>query len=187
MSGGSAGSAGSVGSRARCGLGTTTGHDQRGRRVGEERCAGTGHTEALPWFWFAVLVSAPLQGQEVAVKVIPERECERGALRNAVEMAVMATLSHPNIVQVGSGGGGMDGMHMAGGGDGAPAATRTTKAALPHLPTGLFAAAGTSIPIQSSNQVLTISTHMHICTYINNAIMQPFTRRCSLSSPTSAS
>lgn len=41
------------------------------------------------------------QGSEVAVKVITERSNnEVEVFRNAVELAVLSTLSHPNIVQV---------------------------------------------------------------------------------------
>jgi hypothetical protein len=45
--------------------------------------------------------SMPVLGMQVAVKIIHERNGnEVEVFRNAVELAVLSTLSHPNIVQV---------------------------------------------------------------------------------------
>jgi hypothetical protein len=49
-------------------------------------------------------------GTEVAVKLVMERAGDKEALRDAVELAVISTLSHPNILQVG----GQVGWSMAG-------------------------------------------------------------------------
>ncbi|GLI64469.1 hypothetical protein VaNZ11_007742 [Volvox africanus] len=50
---------------------------------------------------FGTVYLGVYQSTEVAVKVIFERDCEgTEVLRNAVELAVLSTLSHPNIVQV---------------------------------------------------------------------------------------
>ncbi|KXZ43220.1 hypothetical protein GPECTOR_97g758 [Gonium pectorale] len=49
---------------------------------------------------FGTVYLGMYQSAEVAVKVIMERDCETEVLRNAVELAVLSTLSHPNIVQV---------------------------------------------------------------------------------------
>ncbi|KAG2484691.1 hypothetical protein HYH03_016520 [Edaphochlamys debaryana] len=50
---------------------------------------------------FGTVYLGMYQSTEVAVKVILERDCEGSEVfRNAVELAVLSTLSHPNIVQV---------------------------------------------------------------------------------------
>jgi predicted Ser/Thr protein kinase len=40
------------------------------------------------------------QGLEVAIKVIPQRMDHSESVREAVELAVMTTVSHPNILGV---------------------------------------------------------------------------------------
>jgi hypothetical protein len=57
------------------------------------------------------------QGLEVAIKVIPQRMDHSESVREAVELAVMTTVSHPNIlgVQVWGGGGGCQGFDVCDG------------------------------------------------------------------------
>jgi serine/threonine protein kinase len=49
---------------------------------------------------FGTVYRGCYRGAEVAVKLVLERQGDKEALRDAVELAVISTLSHPNILQV---------------------------------------------------------------------------------------
>lgn len=50
---------------------------------------------------FGTVYKGTYQGATVAIKVMAGRQHERQAMKDAMEMAVLMTISHPNTVQVG--------------------------------------------------------------------------------------
>lgn len=49
---------------------------------------------------FGAVCRGTFNGIDVAVKLVPERVGDKEAMRDALELAVLSTISHPNILQV---------------------------------------------------------------------------------------
>lgn len=49
---------------------------------------------------FGMVYKGTYKGAAAAVKVMYARQHERQAMKDALEMAVLSTISHPNIIQV---------------------------------------------------------------------------------------
>lgn len=58
-------------------------------------------TETIGKGGFGMVYKGTYKGAAAAVKVMYARQHERQAMKDALEMAVLSTISHPNIIQVG--------------------------------------------------------------------------------------